>query len=416
AVPSAVAAAQRGHQPAGGEGDAEGGQRTLADQLRSAVQQVTALVQQGVDLLARGLATHLGGSHAGKGGVGQFGLDVGLAQAQFLAGGGGGATQGLAGGTSGGLQVGAGFVEVALDVLARAGAHLRSPVWGMPGWQDVGIRPRCRCRSRYGCTAYCRTSRPRTLPRSISSTNWAGRSDRVLRRVARSSTWPALVAVITSPGRSPLAAARLPLATFSTSTPRPRAWRRVSGSSARVAPERRGSMVSPDRLRGCSRRVALSSSVRPSRITCSRTCEPTGCRPSKLCSACGLVMRWPPASTIRSPGRTPAAAAPELACTRATSAPCWPSARPRLRARRASSGWVSRPRVPRRTSPVVTSWWTTSRARLEGMARPRPMLPAALPRGLSEAVLMPTSSPRRLTSAPPELPGLMLASVWMKFW
>src|SRR5690606_13637143 len=266
AVPSAVAAAQRGHQPAGGEGDAEGGQRTLADQLRSAVQQVAALVQQGVDLLARGLATHLGGSHAGKGGVGQFGLDVGLAQAQFLAAGGGGATQGLAGGTSGGLEVGAGFVEVALDVLARAGAPLRSPVWGMPGWQDVGIRPRCRCRSRYGCTAYCRTSRPRTLPRSISSTNWAGRPDRVLRRVARSSTWPALVAVITSPGRSPLAAARLPLATFSTSTPRPQAWRRVSGSSARVAPERRGSMVSPDRLRGCSRRVALSSSVRPSRI------------------------------------------------------------------------------------------------------------------------------------------------------
>ena len=30
------------------------------------------------------------------------------------------------------------------------------------------------------------------------------------------------------------------------------------------------------------------------------------------------------------------------------------------------------------------------------------------------AVLIPTSSPLRLTSAPPELPGLMAASVWMK--
>ena len=33
-------------------------------------------------------------------------------------------------------------------------------------------------------------------------------------------------------------------------------------------------------------------------------------------------------------------------------------------------------------------------------------------------VLMPTSSPRVFTSAPPELPGLMAASVWMKssYW
>ena len=31
------------------------------------------------------------------------------------------------------------------------------------------------------------------------------------------------------------------------------------------------------------------------------------------------------------------------------------------------------------------------------------------------AVLMPTSWPRRSTSAPPELPGLIAASVWMKF-
>ena len=56
------------------------------------------------------------------------------------------------------------------------------------------------------------------------------------------------------------------------------------------------------------------------------------------------------------------------------------------------------------------------RAMLMGMAKPRPMLPAMLPRGLKLAVLMPTSRPCRSTSAPPELPGLIEASVWMKFW
>ena len=55
----------------------------------------------------------------------------------------------------------------------------------------------------------------------------------------------------------------------------------------------------------------------------------------------------------------------------------------------------------------------TSAARLDGIAKPMPTLP---PEGVQIMVLMPTSSPFRLTSAPPELPGLMEASVWMKFW
>ena len=49
---------------------------------------------------------------------------------------------------------------------------------------------------------------------------------------------------------------------------------------------------------------------------------------------------------------------------------------------------------------------------LDGMAKPMPMLP---PFGPRMAVLMPISSPRRLSRAPPELPELMAASVWMKF-
>jgi hypothetical protein len=45
---------------------------------------------------------------------------------------------------------------------------------------------------------------------------------------------------------------------------------------------------------------------------------------------------------------------------------------------------------------------------LDGTAKPMPTLA-----GPMIAVLMPMSSPRRLTSAPPELPGLIDASVWM---
>ncbi len=47
-------------------------------------------------------------------------------------------------------------------------------------------------------------------------------------------------------------------------------------------------------------------------------------------------------------------------------------------------------------------------AMLTGMAKPMPTLP---PAGAMMAVLMPINSPFRLTSAPPELPGLMEASV-----
>jgi hypothetical protein len=46
------------------------------------------------------------------------------------------------------------------------------------------------------------------------------------------------------------------------------------------------------------------------------------------------------------------------------------------------------------------------------MAKPMPMLP---PPGARIAVLIPISSPLRFSSAPPELPRLIEASVWMKF-
>ena len=46
---------------------------------------------------------------------------------------------------------------------------------------------------------------------------------------------------------------------------------------------------------------------------------------------------------------------------------------------------------------------------LAGIANPMPWPVATM------AVLIPMTSPRRLTSGPPELPGLIEASVWMKF-
>ena len=50
-------------------------------------------------------------------------------------------------------------------------------------------------------------------------------------------------------------------------------------------------------------------------------------------------------------------------------------------------------------------------AMLVGMAKPMPWLP---PLRLRMAAFMPTSSPCMFTRAPPLLPGLMEASVWIR--
>ena len=69
------------------------------------------------------------------------------------------------------------------------------------------------------------------------------------------------------------------------------------------------------------------------------------------------------------------------------------------------------PSCPRRTLPWSTSCAMTLLAILAGIAKPMPMLP---PEGDRICELMPTSSPLVLTSAPPELPWLIGASVWRK--
>ena len=56
--------------------------------------------------------------------------------------------------------------------------------------------------------------------------------------------------------------------------------------------------------------------------------------------------------------------------------------------------------------------FATCLARFDRMENPTPMLPSAPP-FVAIAVLMPTTSPFVLTRAPPELPGLIDASVWI---
>ena len=66
--------------------------------------------------------------------------------------------------------------------------------------------------------------------------------------------------------------------------------------------------------------------------------------------------------------------------------------------------------------PVSMSWSAVRRTWLDGMAKPSPMLPptvAVEPGGCAIAELMPMTSPAAFTSGPPELPGLIAASVWI---
>ena len=70
------------------------------------------------------------------------------------------------------------------------------------------------------------------------------------------------------------------------------------------------------------------------------------------------------------------------------------------------------PSQPRTTRPRVMSCCITSRAWLIGIAKPMPWPAATI------AVLMPITLPSTFRSGPPEFPGLIEASVWMKlsFW
>ena len=70
------------------------------------------------------------------------------------------------------------------------------------------------------------------------------------------------------------------------------------------------------------------------------------------------------------------------------------------------------PRKPWLTLPVRSIWGITASAVLIGIAKPMPTLPLPeLPVSIWE--LMPITWPCALSSGPPELPGLIGASVWI---
>ena len=111
---------------------------------------------------------------------------------------------------------------------------------------------------------------------------------------------------------------------------------------------------------------------------------------------------------MRSPGRIPAWAAGESGPTASTSAPR-ASARPKREAEMSSRGRKTTPSTGRAAPPGRRMSSTTRRTAFDGMAKPMPWLP---PDCEKMKLLMPTISPRMLTRGPPELPGLIGASVW----
>jgi hypothetical protein len=116
-------------------------------------------------------------------------------------------------------------------------------------------------------------------------------------------------------------------------------------------------------------------------------------------------------ATMRSPLFKPARAAGLPGTTLATSAPPGRLS-PKFSAISGVTSCSLAPSHGRLTVlPPVLAEATTTRTMFTGMAKPMPCEP---PEREKIAVLMPASRPLRSTSAPPELPGLIAASVWMK--
>ncbi len=81
----------------------------------------------------------------------------------------------------------------------------------------------------------------------------------------------------------------------------------------------------------------------------------------------------------------------------------------------ASSGVIVPPPMPMKacsTSPLAISCWISERAVSIGIAKPMPTLPLPPP-PVAIWELIPITSPSALISGPPELPGLIAASVWI---
>ena len=132
-------------------------------------------------------------------------------------------------------------------------------------------------------------------------------------------------------------------------------------------------------------------------------------------SSVEVVTGRSPTAVTTSPACSPAFAAALPGSTETISAPLptpefWSSAAVR----------VLTPRNARVAVPFAMSSLAIRCAVFAGIANPTPMFPlcdcdpGAPEATVAIALLMPMTSPAPLTSAPPELPGLIAASVWMR--
>src|SRR4051812_17211980 len=138
--------------------------------------------------------------------------------------------------------------------------------------------------------------------------------------------------------------------------------------------------------------------VLPPRRSSTLTVSP-GCFLSTLSERSdGVRTAWPSKPTMRSPVRMPASAAGVPGVTVPTSAPGVAGRSPEARPSQARSMW-----------PSLMSCGTTLRTLATGTAKPTPVLP---PPWEAICELMPITWPDASSSGPPELPGLMAASVW----
>ena len=163
-------------------------------------------------------------------------------------------------------------------------------------------------------------------------------------------------------------------------------------------------------MRGRSLTRACTTNGRRPRTPRSVMTEPGFC--SAMCPSASCALRGRRAVDAGAAGRR-AAARPVAPDRRRRD---W---RPRRRPARARAAAPARPTrssgtmpiQPRITRPCAMMSLTTPRTMFTGIAKPMPSTPRLL---ATMAVLMPTRSPLASTSAPPELPRLIAASVWMK--
>mmetsp|Transcript_28698 Transcript_28698/g.70743 ORF Transcript_28698/g.70743 Transcript_28698/m.70743 type:complete len:327 (-) Transcript_28698:862-1842(-) len=164
-----------------------------------------------------------------------------------------------------------------------------------------------------------------------------------------------------------------------------------------------------------SSRVSLRSTLFSPRITFSSISCPTVSLSSVRYKSDEFLIMTPSMPTMTSPrmrrpfssldvALTPARHAGPPSLASSTSTP------PRPSCSTAASGAKVIPRIGRVTRPNLMIWSTIPDTMSDGSANPTP---EDDPLELYIAVLIPMSRPELSRSGPPELPGLMAASVWM---